>query len=279
MWVHNINGVLMEMERDRPSLKKNAIPSKNLEIFVESRGAKRKANYVTKAYEKYKVIEVVGEIDVDDMKNIQEIEEKIAAITEGNTTTEESEEIEALETDDGENILLEVTNLPKTNENDNLNQVISEKDDSKEGLKRIPELTGEVLAEIIVPKPSQKTICIVSEMKRRADFESMYDEIFTVTLPSQLWGVHRCPEQSYIAFSRFSDTLMQSDLVVFIDPMWNYKISYRGFAVKDGTLCVMTEESMTHLLDETESAKYIYSEASGEVKTKRKYTKRCEEFK
>lgn len=41
---------------------------------------------------------------------------------------------------------------------------------------------------------------------KSAKFEELYDAAFDVTLPSMLWGIHRCPKRKFVVFSKFSET-------------------------------------------------------------------------
>lgn len=77
----------------------------------------------------------------------------------------------------------------------------------------------------------------------------------------------------FMAFSRFdTQSLNKCDLVVHISDLWQYTVSYKGVKVKQDCLSIMTEDSLSVLLDEVESAKYIMNK-NGEIQVKRKYNK------
>lgn len=113
-----------------------------------------------------------------------------------------------------------------------------------------------------------------SDEKKREEFEALYEEVFAVQLPSQLWGIHRCPDMKFMSFSRFdAESLNICDLVVHITDVWQYTVYYKGVKVKQDYLAVMTEDSITVLLDEVDCARYILNDG-GQVQVKRKYNKK-----
>lgn len=139
----------------------------------------------------------------------------------------------------------------------------------------------ENLRPVAKHKPMQKQddILIIKksvEIKRRQDFEALYEEVFAVQLPSQLWGIHRymSADLKFMAFSRFDcETLRECDLVVRITDLWQYTVYFKGLKVKQDYLSILTEDSVTVLLDQIDNTKYYKNEA-GEIQTKRRYSKR-----
>uniref|UniRef100_A0A336LX97 CSON003114 protein n=1 Tax=Culicoides sonorensis TaxID=179676 RepID=A0A336LX97_CULSO len=110
------------------------------------------------------------------------------------------------------------------------------------------------------------------EKQRREDFVSVYEEVFGVQLPSQLWGIHRCPDMKFMAFTRFdAESLNACDKVVRISDLWYYIVYYKGVKVKEDYLSIMTDESVTGLLDDID--KMRYSLKDNKVLTKRKYVR------
>ncbi|XP_063704359.1 uncharacterized protein LOC134833831 [Culicoides brevitarsis] len=118
-----------------------------------------------------------------------------------------------------------------------------------------------------------KESCEKINQQKRKDFEALYEEVFAVQLPSQLWGIHRCPEMRFIAFSRFDAESLRTDLVVYISDLWEYTVSFKGLNVKQKCLSAMTEDSITVLLDEVDSARYYLNDKCDKVHVKRKYIK------
>ena len=52
----------------------------------------------------------------------------------------------------------------------------------------------------------------------------LWDEVFDTTLPSQLWGIQRCPERTFIVFSEFNKSKMKSSKLLYVDNEFQYKI-------------------------------------------------------
>lgn len=237
LWEHKINGETTQMVRDRPRLKKNVVPHRNLHIVL---GEKKKKSEKRKADEQRKEA-LVKKIKAG-MVHEEVIEELIVpdtnSLIEYDTNVEATEEIF---------IEVEVAEVP--------NEAIPKKTnpDKRWSVRKVP------------PKKSDE--------KKREDFESLYEEVFAVQLPSQLWGIHRCPDMKFMAFSRFdAETINSCDLVVHINDVWKYTVSFKGVDVKEDYLSIMTEDSITVLLDEIDSTRYILKD-TGEVVVKRKYKK------
>lgn len=81
-------------------------------------------------------------------------------------------------------------------------------------------------------------------------FINLYEEIFDVTLPSEIWGIHRDPQETLIAFSRLNLISSEVDLIVLIDINWQYTVRLMGVVVKKGIFQQLDSESVTALLDE-----------------------------
>ncbi|CRL04171.1 CLUMA_CG017279, isoform A [Clunio marinus] len=90
-------------------------------------------------------------------------------------------------------------------------------------------------------------------------FENLYDEAFDVTLPSLLWGIHRDPERSFIAFSEFNPSLMQSSKTLYIDNNFNCStyISNKKTSEKALDLEHLTSDHITTMLDEIDKQTLI----------------------
>lgn len=74
---------------------------------------------------------------------------------------------------------------------------------------------------------SPEAIRILTEEDKNEMIENLdilYDEVFDTTLPSQLWGIQRCPERTFIVFSEFNKTKMKSTKLLYIDNEFQYKL-------------------------------------------------------
>lgn len=74
---------------------------------------------------------------------------------------------------------------------------------------------------------SPGSVKIITEEDKNEMIENLnilWDEVFDTTLPSQLWGIQRCPERTFIVFSEFNKTKMKSSKLLYIDNEFQYKI-------------------------------------------------------
>ena len=85
-------------------------------------------------------------------------------------------------------------------------------------------------------------------------FESLFDEIFEVELPSVLWGVHRDVNRKFVAFSEFDASSMSSRKVLHIDHKLNCKIIISSMIFKEERYQeAISTEGVSKLLEELES--------------------------
>lgn len=92
------------------------------------------------------------------------------------------------------------------------------------------------------------------QLQRRLEFLGIYEEIYDVTLPSQIWGVHRDPEETCIAFSRLNMQLNEVDLLLVIQDSWNYVAKVGGSVVKTGTFESLSSDSISKLIEELDES-------------------------
>lgn len=48
-------------------------------------------------------------------------------------------------------------------------------------------------------------------------FEALYDDIYEITLPSTLWGIHRDLDKEFIVFSEFNLKSMATTKLLYLD--------------------------------------------------------------
>lgn len=89
-------------------------------------------------------------------------------------------------------------------------------------------------------------------LQMTAAFENLYDEAFDVTLPSLLWGIHRDPDRKFIAFSEYNQSQMSCCKVLHITSDFRCKISInsRLNAPKILSLAQLEAESVSTMLEE-----------------------------
>lgn len=96
---------------------------------------------------------------------------------------------------------------------------------------------------------------ITIEVLAHPDFETLYDEVYEVELPSTLWGIHRDMERTFISFTEFSKDSMSSRKYLYIDQTLHYRMAVGQRIMKTGTLCAASTEAITELLAKLDEIK------------------------
>lgn len=83
-------------------------------------------------------------------------------------------------------------------------------------------------------------------------FETFYDEVFEVILPSTLWGIHRDPDREYLAFTQFNQTEMNTTKIFHIDSKLHYKLILNNNLYVEKSLSTeeLNVEKITEILGE-----------------------------
>jgi hypothetical protein len=97
-------------------------------------------------------------------------------------------------------------------------------EDAEEARKKTNQVSGD---HQMICSPIKDTNEPLDEEKLEA-FEMLYDEIHDVTLPSTLWGHHRCNERKFIVFSAFNDEKMNFNKFLYISERLTCKVSVNG---------------------------------------------------
>lgn len=96
---------------------------------------------------------------------------------------------------------------------------------------------------------------IIIEVLAHPDFETLYDEVYEVELPTTLWGIHRDLEKTFIAFSEFSKDSMSFRKYLYIDQSLQYRMAVGQRIMKSGTLASASTEAITELLTKLDDIK------------------------
>ncbi|XP_055618518.1 uncharacterized protein LOC129763461 [Toxorhynchites rutilus septentrionalis] len=82
-----------------------------------------------------------------------------------------------------------------------------------------------------------------------SDFETLFDEVYEVQLPSTLWGVHRDAEKTFISFTEFSKDTMNIRKYLYVDHYLQYRMAVGQRIMRSGELSSASAEAITRLLD------------------------------
>lgn len=90
-----------------------------------------------------------------------------------------------------------------------------------------------------------------------SEFESLYDDVFEVTLPSTLWGVHREPKRNFIAFTCFDVQQMQNTKCVVLSSNGCLKIALNGRIISEQSFGhELNPDFMSNVLNQVEETRF-----------------------
>lgn len=213
-WDHVIDGKLVQLEREKPRLKDNAIPLLNLE--VRDAHAKRTRVIVPK-------------------------EQKVTRIKQQLLVAETTDA-----TDDG-------TDASNDVDLDNhLDMATSDEEVVDVRIEKLNE-TGEDAAETQDENAKQKM------------FDTIYDDIYEVVLPSTLWGIHRDPEQKFIAFTQFDAAKMNCNKSLYVSSTFEMHATICGTNVSHEMADALSVELLSKALSELDEQQNGEAEDMAEV--------------
>lgn len=85
---------------------------------------------------------------------------------------------------------------------------------------------------------------------KRQIFDTVYDDIYEVVLPTTLWGTHRDEYRQYIAFTMFDPIAMNCLIAVKITDTFNLYVHVNGVQQTNEELYELNVEALTKLLNE-----------------------------
>lgn len=200
-WDHVIDGKLVQLEREKPRLKDNAIPQLNLEV----RHAHTKRSKFP-APKKPKVSQIETKISIKD----------------------------AIATD---------KDFDTSNDIDNENHLEMPTSDEEVVDVRIENLSDTDIA--VTDTRAEETD---DNYSKRKTFEIIYDDIYEVVLPSTLWGIHRDPDQKFIAFTQFDPVKMNCSKTVYVSNAFEIYGAINGANVFNETIDELSVEYLSKML-------------------------------
>lgn len=103
---------------------------------------------------------------------------------------------------------------------------------------------------IPTPDNHDSDTALEEERARQAIFESIYDDIYEVVLPSTLWGIHRDPERKFIVFSEFDVSTMDTAKLLHISDTCQLKAFIHKIEVELAKRDQLSVELLTETLGE-----------------------------
>lgn len=96
---------------------------------------------------------------------------------------------------------------------------------------------------------------IIIEVLAHPDFETLYDEVYEVELPSTLWGIHRDLDKTFIAFTEFNKDSMNIRKYLYVDQCLQYRMAVGQRIMKTGMLATASTEAISGLLAQLDGVK------------------------
>lgn len=85
-------------------------------------------------------------------------------------------------------------------------------------------------------------------------FDSVYDDVYEIELPTTLWGIHRDPNRKYITFTKFDVDKMACSKILHVNSDFKIKISSDGVLKKTDDMNIISVEVLTDLLNELDES-------------------------
>lgn len=240
---NRINGFLVKMERGRARLKPNAVPSRNLEVDQQS--FKRKSSLTNNESKKIKVVNVASLVqnqqeqakdeqqEQEEQQNLQDHNEH-DVIEEHHEEPKEQEEQQFDDDEDGEEVPLE--------DERKLEQIITNSD-------------GEVMFFVSsIQNENQEN----NDQKKKVHelFDTLYNDIYEITLPNTLWAIHRCPIQTAFFFSFIDTNLLRTSKLISVSSNGEVKVFFGSRLINERQLIVHINsmEVLNDLINDVDEA-------------------------
>uniref|UniRef100_W8C6B4 THAP-type domain-containing protein n=1 Tax=Ceratitis capitata TaxID=7213 RepID=W8C6B4_CERCA len=268
---HTIGGEMYVIERERPRLKPNAVPTKNLhsEKFPQNeQNIKMKNTYL-------KVASNSTDIDIADggaHKDRNHINDK-TQITEN--CIEKPHIIKVIDTVLHNNKKANLPTQPETAKEIHKNveyvreyneQINRPNFENFEAEKSKSNSNGTDKAGVLERSPSKESLnenkiayppqCSNTPTPTDPEsFENLFDNVFEIVLPTTLWGVHRSTQQNRIMFVSIEEELLNINKMITVNDKGELKIylAERVIREEQWPLSILTTEHISNMLAELES--------------------------
>lgn len=233
-WEANINGHVHVTPRDKPKLRENAFPCKNLPS---------KGDFVSPLEDQLRKRNEKVEMLTQQIVNPSKPKEKVEILSQQIITPSKRK----LRTK------AEAATLKKAK------SIEMPTVDIREILLDEPQLDAEEVQAKTEPGTELAPEMIQKMLEM---FESLYDEAFDVTLPSLLWGIHRDPDRKFIVFSEFNQSTMSVCKLLHITDSFVFK-KFINNSLTSTSHCQIEEELVTDyvsvVLDELDKEPLVLS--------------------
>lgn len=144
-------------------------------------------------------------------------------------------------------------------------EVDASNDDKHENHLENSSSYGEVIdVQIEQLNPSGSELVVAEERTeiddtavKRQTFDTIYDDIYEVVLPSTLWGVHRDPDQNFIAFTQFDFAQMNCSKSLNVSNTFDIQATIGGVTVLSEAVKELSIEFLSKALSDLDEQQIV----------------------
>ncbi|KAJ6638481.1 hypothetical protein Bhyg_11216 [Pseudolycoriella hygida] len=237
---HIINGELHQIDRGKPKLRDTAIPFYNLPSATYVNDFKRKNDSVDPERRSKKLKDVRSRRPIIKrlMKDFNDKQKK-ENLSENFPNNAGNENLEAGTSDD----CFSTATDSQVDEHLIIEPSFEEFHDDLEG-------SGSHIIETDekIDLDTDDVECVDANL-----FDGIYEDIYEVTLPNTLWGVHRDPNRTFIVFSYFDKKTCSTTKLIYLDSDLNANICVKGKIVNAyRSMCNLTIEYLTKIVSQVD---------------------------
>lgn len=264
---HTIGGEVFVIERERPRLKPNVVPTRNLQINTFIGNNERETKSI-----KNHISHVLKQSKDTDALNRRSIAQLNLA---GNQDAVPGEKCEKACVRNVEIIKVQHESKDPTAVADILNRTSEflEEDDEQFESQSFEDITNECNQNldrndgVIILQDKENTESSLTDNKTEYlancsnpiaeidSFDNLFDSVFEVVLPTTLWGVHRSPQQKRIMFVCIDEEQLNVQKMLIVDDSGDLKMYLVSRLIREEhwPVGILTPERISDMLAELEA--------------------------
>ncbi|XP_039960052.1 uncharacterized protein LOC126760505 [Bactrocera neohumeralis] len=264
---HTIGGEVFLIERERPRLKPNVVPTRNLEFnkFIENNDRETKSINNHKSH----VLKQSKDTDALNKKSIAQL--NLAgnqdAVPEENREKACVRSVEIIKVHHESKVLTAVADiLHRTPEflDEDAEQFESQsfEDISNECNQNLDRADGIIILQdkensesSLTDNKTENLVNCSNPITEVDYFDNLFDSVFEVVLPTTLWGVHRSPHQKRIMFVCVDEEQLNIQKMLIVDDSGDLKMYLVSRLIREEhwPVDILTPERISDMLAELEA--------------------------
>lgn len=238
-WDHLIDGQIVQIKRDKPKIKHRAIPTLNMPDMIPKIVAPCVSQWPKKVAPKRPLRKCTQPLNSNEVNIFHFIEIAFNLLFFYVSQAASKKNKKQNTNDIVENDLVEQHKVTVAAKEDNVDV---------DGIVDDAEVDNPL---IDADAKTQEAETELMEMRKNC-FETVYDDIYEVVLPSTLWGIHRDPEHKFIAFSMFDVSKMGNTKLLYVTDTFEIRVHMNGLLVSKESLKELSVEFLTNILNDLE---------------------------